>query len=165
MLMLMPPPPALSERPWLEPSSSRGGGGWVSDGDEPSRKSGRAGPGEGDEPVRLRPGGESEPEKESCSRVPMGDDEPVPSGGGKDSGTDGGDCERDDGGGTLGIFILRSDRIPSWARRLPPGTHSSCQSRCVVGGHCWGRCWTLHKRVGGCGNRNRCSSSIVKGID
>lgn len=33
-------------------------------------------------------------------------DEPMPGGGGKDPGPDGNDCERDDGGMALGIFIL-----------------------------------------------------------
>ena len=90
----MPPRPPPSERPWLKPPSSRGGGNWLSDMDEPSRELRHAWPG-GEEPVGFMPGGESEPEKESCSRVPMGGDEPMPAGGGKDPGPDGDNCERD----------------------------------------------------------------------
>jgi hypothetical protein len=57
-------------------------------------------------PVGFMPGGESKLEKESCSRVPMGNDEPMLAGGGNDPGPGGNDCGRDDWGWGLGIFIL-----------------------------------------------------------
>jgi len=43
----------------------------------------------------------------------MAYDEPMPAGGGKDPGPDGNDCERDDGGGALGIFILFEKERPN----------------------------------------------------
>lgn len=56
--------------------------------------------------------------KESCSRVPMGDDEPMPAGGGKDPGPVGDDCERDDK--TYQYYLKRSDRVPSWGGSPTP---------------------------------------------